>query len=126
MEFPAICPSQTLRLPTNFTGKPKAHFQILIGKISGQSKINHIVKSGQASTENCSSFSISTTFKDERDRALEKLSNGKSWIHFVGIGGCGLSALAMLAIKQVKLDFSSPKSLLGCCEMVLISVASQL
>ncbi|KAK9914315.1 hypothetical protein M0R45_038101 [Rubus argutus] len=100
MEFQAVCPSQTLRLPTNFSGKPKAHFQILLGKISGQSKINHIVKSGQAWTENCSSSSVSTTFKDERDRALENLSNGKSWIHFVGIGGCGLSALAMLAIKQ--------------------------
>ncbi|XP_055826165.1 uncharacterized protein LOC129894478 isoform X3 [Solanum dulcamara] len=26
--------------------------------------------------------------------------NGKEWIHFVGVGGCGLSALAMLALKQ--------------------------
>ncbi|WMV20599.1 hypothetical protein MTR67_013984 [Solanum verrucosum] len=25
---------------------------------------------------------------------------GKEWIHFVGVGGCGLSALAMLALKQ--------------------------
>lgn len=25
----------------------------------------------------------------------------KGWIHFVGIGGCGLSALAMLALEQV-------------------------
>ncbi|KAL2527346.1 UDP-N-acetylmuramate--L-alanine ligase [Abeliophyllum distichum] len=24
----------------------------------------------------------------------------KSWIHFIGVGGCGLSALAMLALKQ--------------------------
>lgn len=28
-------------------------------------------------------------------------SKGKEWIHFVGVGGCGLSALAMLALKQV-------------------------
>lgn len=26
----------------------------------------------------------------------------QEWIHFVGIGGAGLSALAMLALKQVK------------------------
>ena len=27
--------------------------------------------------------------------------NQKDWIHFVGVGGCGLSALGLLAVKQV-------------------------
>ncbi|XP_068650912.1 uncharacterized protein [Aristolochia californica] len=30
----------------------------------------------------------------------EEKKQGRGWIHFVGIGGCGLSALAMLALKQ--------------------------
>ncbi|OMP03966.1 hypothetical protein COLO4_10058 [Corchorus olitorius] len=29
-----------------------------------------------------------------------KNPNQKQWIHFVGVGGCGLSALALLAVKQ--------------------------
>ncbi|KAG9455279.1 hypothetical protein H6P81_008183 [Aristolochia fimbriata] len=36
----------------------------------------------------------------EKVGAQEKKQERKGWIHFVGIGGCGLSALAMLALKQ--------------------------
>lgn len=39
------------------------------------------------------------------DGGLEKIGK-KEWVHFVGIGGSGLSALAMLALKQVFIFFS--------------------
>ncbi|XP_021912044.1 uncharacterized protein LOC110825837 isoform X2 [Carica papaya] len=37
--------------------------------------------------------------RDHKDCFVD-LRDNKGWIHFVGIGGCGLSALAMLALKQ--------------------------
>ena len=42
--------------------------------------------------------------EEERNSELSsKLREGKGWIHFVGVGGSGLSALAMLALKQASL-----------------------
>ncbi|OMO68391.1 hypothetical protein CCACVL1_19984 [Corchorus capsularis] len=40
--------------------------------------------------------------KREEECKFVKLKNPnqKQWIHFVGVGGCGLSALALLAVKQ--------------------------
>lgn len=87
--------------------KQKIPFQIFLRKISVQGKTNRSVKSVQAlSKNNSGSISIATTVTQERDRVLDSSRNDKGWIHFVGIGGCGLSALAMFALKQVKLDCS--------------------
>ncbi|KAJ8633542.1 hypothetical protein MRB53_026878 [Persea americana] len=58
-------------------------------------------------------LSVQTREDDKRISSFEKFlerngtessspnnKNKKGWIHFVGVGGCGLSALAMLALKQ--------------------------
>ncbi|XP_009377604.2 UDP-N-acetylmuramate--L-alanine ligase-like [Pyrus x bretschneideri] len=101
MEFPAMSTSKRLHFPANIIGKPKIDFQIFVSESSAQCKRNRIAKSVQASSKNNSgSISISPAFTDESDRESDGLRNEKGWIHFVGIGGCGLSALAMLALKQ--------------------------
>lgn len=56
--------------------------------------------------------SISAENKREEGAAVDFYNNNrqrnkKAWVHFVGIGGCGLSALAMLALKQVNSYFIS-------------------
>lgn len=43
----------------------------------------------------------------------------KGWIHFVGVGGCGLSALAMLALKQVVFPFYSLNPCLNPSNLLL-------
>ncbi|XP_021826956.1 uncharacterized protein LOC110767660 isoform X2 [Prunus avium] len=101
MKFPALSTSKTLNFPANLIEKQKIPFQIFLRKISVQGKTNRSVKSVQAlSKNNSGSISIATTVTEERDRLFDSLRNEKGWIHFVGIGGCGLSALAMLALKQ--------------------------
>lgn len=105
MKFPALSTSKTLNFPANLMEKQKIPFQIFLRKISVQGKTNRSGKSVQALSKN-NSGSISTTVTEERDRVFDSLGNDKGWIHFVGIGGCGLSALAMFALKQVKLDCS--------------------
>ncbi|KAK6135260.1 hypothetical protein DH2020_031003 [Rehmannia glutinosa] len=49
-----------------------------------------------------SRMSVSANFPcGQNDENIESLSFGKKrWIHFIGVGGSGLSALAMLALKQ--------------------------
>ncbi|ONI25400.1 hypothetical protein PRUPE_2G300700 [Prunus persica] len=101
MKFPALSTSKTLNFPANLMEKQKIPFQIFLRKISVQGKTNRSVKSVQAlSKNNSGSISIATTVTQERDRVLDSSRNDKGWIHFVGIGGCGLSALAMFALKQ--------------------------
>ncbi|KAK9293368.1 hypothetical protein L1049_021360 [Liquidambar formosana] len=50
--------------------------------------------------EEICSVPVTVTCTDNRNPETFDLVNRKGWIHFVGIGGCGLSALAMLALKQ--------------------------
>ncbi|KAL6291556.1 hypothetical protein ACE6H2_009066 [Prunus campanulata] len=101
MKFPALSTSKTLNFPANLIEKQKIPFQIFLRKISVQGKTNRSGKSVQdLSKNNSGSISIATTVTEERDRVFDSLRNEKGWIHFVGIGGCGLSALAMLALKQ--------------------------
>ncbi|RWR86560.1 UDP-N-acetylmuramate--L-alanine ligase-like protein isoform X1 [Cinnamomum micranthum f. kanehirae] len=65
------------------------------------------------SRRNRISLSLQTREDEKRISSFEKLlerngtessspnnKNKRGWIHFVGVGGCGLSALAMLALKQ--------------------------
>ncbi|XP_058205999.1 uncharacterized protein LOC131319651 isoform X2 [Rhododendron vialii] len=54
------------------------------------------------SKEHARRVSLCATPMDRRSQAIVDSSNreDKCWVHFVGIGGCGLSALAMLALKQ--------------------------
>ncbi|PIA49238.1 hypothetical protein AQUCO_01300229v1 [Aquilegia coerulea] len=42
-------------------------------------------------------ISVSSDFTRRSESEKQKV---KRWIHFVGVGGCGMSALAMLALKQ--------------------------
>lgn len=52
--------------------------------------------------EESSRVSFSTRSRaDIKNEESLVLGNRKGWVHFVGIGGSGLSALAMLALKQV-------------------------
>ena len=50
-------------------------------------------------------ISLLTTRAREREQGCNLVhankQNQKDWVHFVGVGGCGLSALALLAVKQV-------------------------
>ncbi|KAE9464842.1 hypothetical protein C3L33_03259, partial [Rhododendron williamsianum] len=52
--------------------------------------------------EHARRVSLCATPMDRRSQAIVDSGNreDKCWVHFVGIGGCGLSALAMLALKQ--------------------------
>ncbi|KAL5727256.1 hypothetical protein ACHQM5_000472 [Ranunculus cassubicifolius] len=75
--------SPTFHHPTNF------NHQIIIITSPTTSNLNKSPISTK-NTKNC----INSTSND-----LETLKT-KQWIHFIGIGGCGLSALAMLAFKQ--------------------------
>ncbi|KAL5567920.1 hypothetical protein UlMin_024495 [Ulmus minor] len=100
MEFPAISPSKSFHFPANFPGKHETHFHILLRKTSLRCKTRRVRVAHPAFNENNSSISVSTASTDQSDQESISFNNGKDWIHFVGIGGCGLSALAMLALKQ--------------------------
>lgn len=110
MDFPALSPSRSLQFPTNFVGKPKTQFRILLGNApSGCKTRRRTLTSLSALNEQSTSFSVSRACTDENDQEPISLNNENDWVHFVGIGGSGLSALAMLALKQVKRSMSSSK-----------------
>ncbi|XP_062149718.1 uncharacterized protein LOC133858295 [Alnus glutinosa] len=99
MNFPALIPSNSL----HFLEKTKPHFQIRRGRIPLWSTTHHVGAYVQASSETSGKRSVSKkcTDRENENRGPLRLENGgKGWIHFVGVGGCGLSALAMLALKQ--------------------------
>lgn len=106
MEFPAASTSLSLHFPPNFVGKPKPRFQLQINNASFWCKTFRTQTPFSDSNLHSTSFSVSRactcTCTDESDQGPVSLNNPKDWVHFVGIGGCGLSALAMLALKQVR------------------------
>ena len=99
MDFPVLSQSKSLRFPSDFLEKPKPYFPIRRSSTPLWSTTNHTPPSVPALSK---TSSIKCTVKETQNQEPFQSENGrKGWIHFVGIGGCGLSALAMLALKQV-------------------------
>ncbi|KAM3682181.1 hypothetical protein ACB098_12G054100 [Castanea mollissima] len=98
MDFPVLSQSNSLRFPSDFLEKPKPYFPIRRRSTPLWSTTNHIPPSVPALSK---SSSVKCTVKETQNQEPLQSENGrKARIHFVGIGGCGLSALAMLALKQ--------------------------
>ncbi|PON58196.1 UDP-N-acetylmuramate--L-alanine ligase [Parasponia andersonii] len=98
MEFPAISLSTSSNFPARYLGKRRTPSQKIPRRTLFRRKPLHIRTSIVALVDNNGSFSVSETCTDESDPV--SLNRRKEWIHFVGIGGSGMSALAMLALKQ--------------------------
>ncbi|KAI8564872.1 hypothetical protein RHMOL_Rhmol03G0216500 [Rhododendron molle] len=86
---PAASPSTSLHFPATSRQKPSF--------ITKRIRIPALT-----SKEHARRVSLCATPMDRRSQAIVDSGNreDKGWVHFVGIGGCGLSALAMLALKQ--------------------------
>ncbi|KAF7148621.1 hypothetical protein RHSIM_Rhsim03G0190800 [Rhododendron simsii] len=86
---PAASPSTSLHFPATSRQKPSF--------ITKRIRIPALT-----SKEHARRVSLCATPMDRRSQAIVDSGNreDKCWVHFVGIGGCGLSALAMLALKQ--------------------------
>lgn len=69
-------------------------------------KSNRIPPSVLLYVEKKSSIAVlrNCAYKKNQECTVD-FKNRKEWIHFVGIGGCGMSALAKLALKQVNYFF---------------------
>ncbi|KAK3220326.1 hypothetical protein Dsin_014296 [Dipteronia sinensis] len=96
--MPTISVSNSLHFPANFLEKTETHIRRMnIFSL----KQNRTVPSFVSLQEKKRSVSVSTncTFGRNQDFKVD-LKNRNGWFHFVGIGGCGLSALAMLALKH--------------------------
>ncbi|XP_034711420.1 UDP-N-acetylmuramate--L-alanine ligase-like isoform X3 [Vitis riparia] len=100
MEFSAISPSNSLHFPTNFLEKIMTHFMVRPRNATFSCRTLQI-QTLASNLEESSRVSFSTRSRaDIKNEESLVLGNRKGWIHFVGIGGSGLSALAMLALKQ--------------------------
>lgn len=106
MELSAAAPpSRSLYLPpANDAGKTKPRFQLqrLVNNNSASSYCKAFCTL-TAPKLHGARFSLSRACRctDESGHVAASSNNPKGWVHFVGIGGCGLSALAMLALQQV-------------------------
>ncbi|XVE58477.1 hypothetical protein DITRI_Ditri04bG0172600 [Diplodiscus trichospermus] len=82
-----------------FFEKVKIHFQL-----NDLRCINTVLEKCSLASKENRRISLLTTRAAKGERGCEvvhvKDQNKKDWIHFVGVGGCGLSALALLAVKQ--------------------------
>lgn len=101
MIFPTISPSESLNFPANFLGKCKTQPHIILRKKYFRCEPHHSLNSTAAFNDDNGSSSISKACTDEKVPESVSSINQKEWLHFVGIGGCGMSALAILALKQV-------------------------
>ncbi|KAK8703358.1 hypothetical protein V6N13_021676 [Hibiscus sabdariffa] len=83
----------------NFLEKAKIHVHLTDSRY----KSTVMEKCTFASKEN-RRISLLTTRATKREEdcnlVQQKNRNQKDWIHFVGVGGCGMSALALLAVKH--------------------------
>ncbi|XP_043719739.1 UDP-N-acetylmuramate--L-alanine ligase-like isoform X2 [Telopea speciosissima] len=103
MEIPALsAPTNSVHGPVKSTRKLPSDALNLYSPL-------HFLRRG--GTERFNSYALTQREKrvsvsaDHTPNRTQPLSNSdnqsdKGWVHFVGIGGCGLSALAMLALKQ--------------------------
>ncbi|XP_059629190.1 uncharacterized protein LOC132271736 isoform X2 [Cornus florida] len=99
MELPALSSSNSLHVPANCCRcEPKPHVLTHCGDMGIRCRFNRI----QNLIDNTRGISVSATCKNYKDQEFVDSChrNERGWVHFVGIGGCGLSALAMLALKQ--------------------------
>ncbi|XP_060972046.1 uncharacterized protein LOC115716599 isoform X2 [Cannabis sativa] len=95
MKFPAISPSRCFHIPANSLVKSETLPCNILCRNNLRRVPPHIRPSFAAVNENNGTLSAVS-----KDREPVSLKNQKKWIHFVGVGGCGMSALAMLAVKQ--------------------------
>lgn len=95
--------SNSLHSPGSFLEKIETYF---FGNIPLSFKSNRTAPSILLFMKKKNSVSVLTncTFK-RNEECIVDFKNRKGWIHFVGIGGSGLSALAKLALKQVSSFF---------------------
>ncbi|XVF09935.1 hypothetical protein REPUB_Repub07fG0140100 [Reevesia pubescens] len=99
IKTPAMSVPDSCCFQSNFLEKVKTHFRLTPLRC----KNTVLEKCILASKENRRiSLLAARATKSEEDCKLVhvKDQNQKEWIHFVGVGGCGLSALALLAVKQ--------------------------
>ena len=101
MEFPAISPSRTVHFPASFLGKRRLLSEKIIRRPYFRREHFHIGTSIVAFNGNISVLKACMDESDPEETVSLKLNDQKEWVHFVGIGGCGMSALAMVALKQV-------------------------
>ncbi|KAK1577427.1 hypothetical protein Q3G72_021652 [Acer saccharum] len=96
--MPTISVSNSLHFPANFLEKTETHLRRMN---TFSLKSNRTVPSFLSLQEKnrIVSVSIYCTFGRNQEFKVD-VKNRSGWIHFVGIGGCGLSALAMLTLKQ--------------------------
>ncbi|KAM6555777.1 hypothetical protein CsatB_002796 [Cannabis sativa] len=94
MKFPAISPSRSFHIPANSLVKSETLPCNILCRNNLRRVPPHIRPSFAAVNENNGTLSAVS-----KDREPVSLKNQKKWIHFVGVGGCGMSALAMLAVK---------------------------
>ncbi|KAL7229805.1 hypothetical protein ACSBR2_008375 [Camellia fascicularis] len=99
MESPATSPSTSLHIPATSRRKPRSPSSLpLRGEVGLGCRTNRTWPTVVTSKEHARGVSVSATQSREAVNLCNR--NEKGWVHFVGIGGCGLSALAMLALKQ--------------------------
>ncbi|PKI63519.1 hypothetical protein CRG98_016186 [Punica granatum] len=105
MELPAFIPSISGYSPAYFPAKLKPH---LPGKLFGAparmlpATVNASIAARNVRLRENFAFTVSAGLggKGDRETGLELQNGNGRWVHFVGIGGCGLSALAKLALKR--------------------------
>ncbi|XP_042496224.1 UDP-N-acetylmuramate--L-alanine ligase-like isoform X2 [Macadamia integrifolia] len=106
MEIPALSASNNfVHVPVKSTqklpsGALNLYYLLNFRRRGGTERFN-----SYATTQGENRVSVSANHSPNRTQPMSndsnpKNQNGKGWVHFVGIGGCGLSALAMLALKQ--------------------------
>lgn len=110
-EMPAISVSNSLHFPANLLEKLETQF---FRKSCLWFKSNQNLPLVLLFKEKKSFISVLAkgTFKKNQECIVD-LKSRKGWIHFVGVGGCGLSALAVLALKQVS-SFCKTLTLIFC------------
>ncbi|XP_072978094.1 uncharacterized protein [Typha angustifolia] len=87
--------SPAVALPIRGICSPPVQVSISSKKAKGDGKRRALVGSGAEGL-----VELESGGEEKKEQNETKKNNNKGWIHFVGIGGSGLSALAMLALKQ--------------------------
>lgn len=99
MELPAA--QYRILSPANPIRELKTFALVITGKTDFRCRTSGILPITAVWKEkNTRRTSVYTTCTDMINSSSNEKEK-KDWVHFVGVGGCGLSALAMLALKQV-------------------------
>ncbi|PSS04389.1 UDP-N-acetylmuramate--L-alanine ligase [Actinidia chinensis var. chinensis] len=101
MELPATSPSTYRNRPALSRRNPRPSDLLLRGGVGLGCVSNHVRARVPTSEERDRRVSVSVSVRCTDREAVDLCHRKeKDWLHFVGVGGCGLSALAMLALKQ--------------------------